>query len=92
MSDDIDDLRGAMPQELDARQTAALAEAATWVGDGVEAVGLGETPDGTDCVVVYTSGLPVDLPEEVGGLPVRVEASGPILALEVDPDDAEAGD
>lgn len=96
MSDDyLGDLHAALPERPDDQTAAALAEATTWVGShGVEAVGLGETDDGSPCVVVLTSGSAADLPEVVGGLPVRAEATGPIQALNAEADppaDADAG-
>ncbi len=92
MSDDfLGDLHDAMPERPDDHAQAALAEASGWVGShGVEAVGLGESEAGGQQVVVYTSGPPGELPETVGGLPIRVEQTGPVQAYD-DPDDAEAG-
>ena len=77
-----DGLRAALPAPLDERQAAALAEASAWVGDDVVAVGLGETAEGTPCVIVHTGRPDVDLPAEVAGLPVRVQVSGPIHAYD----------
>jgi hypothetical protein len=37
-------------------------------------------------VVVYASADSADLPEEIGGLPVRVVVSDPFLALDEDED------
>lgn len=84
MDEQLDDgLAGAAAGgNLPEQQEAALAEATSWVGGEVSAVGLGRTDDGDPCVVVHTSGEVSDLPAEVAGLPVRVEHSGPILALE----------
>ena len=67
-------------------EAAALAEAQDLVGGEVSAVGLGSTDDGDPCVVVYASADSADLPEEVGGLPVRVVVSDPFLALDEDED------
>ena len=92
MSDDfLGDLHDAMPDRPDDHAQAALAEAAGWVGThGVEAVGLGESEAGEQQVVVYTSGSADDLPETVGGLPIRVEQTGPVQALD-DPDAPDTG-
>lgn len=90
MSDDfLGDLHDAMPERPDDHAQAALAEASGWVGThGVEAVGLGEGEGGEQQVVVYTSGSPDEIPETVGGLPIRVERTGPVQAY----DDAEDAD
>ena len=68
------------------QEAAALAEAQDLLGGEVSAVGLGSTDDGDPCVVVYASADSADLPSEVGGLPVRVVVSDPILALDEDED------
>lgn len=82
-NDNLGDLHDAMPGPPDARSSAALSEASAWVGEnGVEAVGLGHTDAGEACVVVWTSGSADDLPVAVGGLPIRVETSGPIQAYD----------
>jgi hypothetical protein len=77
-----DALLAAVPVAPDAQQAAALAEASSWVGGGVVAVGLGSTADGAPCVVVHTQSPGVELPPEVNGLPVRIEVSGPVQAYE----------
>lgn len=59
----------------DGDHAAALAAASSWVGGLVHGVGIGETPDGHPCVVVFADTPPEDLPDEVEGLPVRVEVS-----------------
>ncbi len=59
----------------DGDHLAALATASSWVGGSVHGVGIGETTDGHPCVVVFADARPVDLPDEVDGLPVRVEVS-----------------
>lgn len=84
--DDLpEDLAAALPEALGPVEEAALAEASSWVGSrGVEGVALGRTDTGGDCVVVYTSGGPADLPAQVGGLPVRVETTNPFQALHQD--------
>lgn len=64
------------------QEQAALADAATWVGGDVLAVGLGMTDGGDPCIVVYAGEHAPDLPAEVNGLPVRVVTSGPIQALD----------
>lgn len=64
------------------REQAALADAASWVGGGVSAVGMGQTEDGRPCVVVYAGAEAPDLPSEVHGLPVQVIHSDPIHALD----------
>jgi len=71
------------------QEQAALADASTWVGGGVSAVGLGQTDDGEPCVVVYASADARDLPAEVNGLPVHVIVSDPIQALD-EPDSPQA--
>ena len=68
------------------QEATALAEAQNLVGGEVSAVGLGSTDDGDPCVVVYASADSAGLPSEVGGLPVRVVVSDPILALDEDED------
>jgi hypothetical protein len=84
-----DALRAAVPTVPDEQQAVALEEAASWVGDGVVAVGLGATAEGEPCVVVHTQVPGVDLPSVVNGLPVRVELSGPVQAYETARTDPE---
>lgn len=64
--------------------SSALAMANEWIDEveGVVAVGEGET-DGTPVIDVWISGdtNTSDIPDEVGGHPVRVrETDGPITA------------
>lgn len=66
---------------------AALTTASSWVGGPVQAVGIGETADGRPCVVVFADTPPVDLPDQVEDLPVRVEGSDAFHALRSDQDD-----
>lgn len=86
---DEDALLAEVPAAPDEQQAGALQEAASWVGHGVVAVGLGVTDDGAPCVVVHTEVPGVDVASTVNGLPVRVELSGPVQAYEAartDPD------
>lgn len=59
----------------------ALAAAQQWVGtvEGVVMVGQGRI-DSRDCVDVWVTAMPVDLPKEIMGVPVRVRETPPIEA------------
>lgn len=75
-----DGLSGERESPLTEQQSAALHEAAGWVGGEISAVGLGRTDDGDPCVVVYAGPEAPELPSELNGLPVQVISSGPIQA------------
>jgi hypothetical protein len=77
-----DSLEAAIPRIANEQHAAALEEATSWVGDGVVAVGLGQTAEGAPCILVHTTIPEPNLPADVAGLPVRVEFSGPVQAYE----------
>lgn len=78
-----DELRAEVPV-LDEQSRRALTSAEQWIGDGVQGVGIGATPDGAPCVVVYALAPQSDavraLPERCEGLPVRVETGDSFTA------------
>ena len=83
---EYDDGLSVPAETITDQEAVALAEAGGLVGGEVSAVGIGNTDDGDPCVVVYASAQAENLPTEVGGLPVRIVVSDPILALDEDED------
>ncbi len=70
--------------DLDAEPSSierAVAEASSWIGDGIEGVGEGRTDDGEPCVVVFVSTLDADtrrrIPSSVGDHPVVLSGTDP---------------
>lgn len=68
-----------MPDSDDLSFPDALKKAEEWMKiEGVEGVAQGLSPDGRDCICVFTSrpGIADRFPAELGGHPVIVEETG----------------
>lgn len=81
-----DDLMAEMSGESDPAMSAALADAALWVGEGIEGVGEGRNADGEPCIVVLVSELDpakrAKIPTEHAGFEVVLDDSDTIHALD----------
>jgi hypothetical protein len=72
------------PSGSDPQVRAAVASAVERFGHDVAGVGEGRTPEGSPCVVVMLAvddpGLTARIPEDIDGIPVRVEVTGDFTA------------
>lgn len=83
-----EDLLAGMSADSGTAISAALADAAQWIGEGIEGVGEGRTADGEPCIVVMVSELDPDrraqIPTQHAGFDVMLDDTDTIHALDDD--------
>lgn len=81
------DLYSALPEQPTGANARALEAAQGWIGGSVSGVGLGQR-DNNPAILVYVdsdaSEAVKDLPDEIEGLPVVIQHSGPFTASPAD--------
>jgi hypothetical protein len=83
-----EDLMAGMSGDADAAMSSALADAAQWIGAGIEGVGEGRNADGEQCIVVMVSELDPErrakIPTQYAGFDVVLDDTDTIHALDDD--------
>ena len=85
-----EELMAGMAGPADPEMGSALAEATSWVGEGIEGVGEGRNADGEPCIVVMVSELDpakrANIPSDFRGFEVVLDDTDTIHALDDDTD------